>query len=90
MTKTAPDRLPTHVAIIMDGNGRWAKQQKLRRAEGHKVGIDSVREITETTCDLGIPYLTPTLFPRKLQPARKEEVKMLMFLRPLPRTGNSP
>jgi len=80
MRKTAPDRLPTHVAIIMDGNGRWAKQQKLRRVEGHKVGIDSVREITETTCDLGIPYLTLYAFSKENWSRPKEEVRALMFL----------
>jgi undecaprenyl diphosphate synthase len=80
MRKTVPDRLPTHVAIIMDGNGRWAKQKKLRRVEGHKVGIDSVREITETACDLGIPYLTLYAFSKENWSRPKEEVKTLMSL----------
>lgn len=80
MTKTAPDRLPTHVAIIMDGNGRWARQQKLKRVEGHKVGIDSVREITEATCDLGIPYLTLYAFSKENWSRPREEVRALMFL----------
>lgn len=80
MKKTVPDRLPTHVAIIMDGNGRWAKQQKLKRAEGHKVGIDSVRNITEACCEFGIPYLTLYAFSKENWSRPKEEVKTLMFL----------
>ena len=80
MKKTLPDRLPTHVAIIMDGNGRWAKQQKLKRAEGHRVGIDSVRNITEACCDFGIPYLTLYAFSKENWSRPKEEVKTLMFL----------
>lgn len=80
MKKTVPDRLPTHVAIIMDGNGRWAKQKKLPRAEGHKIGIDSVREITEVTCDLGIPYLTLYAFSKENWARPREEVKTLMIL----------
>lgn len=80
MTKKVPDRLPTHVAIIMDGNGRWAKQKKLKRVEGHKVGIDSVREITEACCDFGIPYLTLYAFSKENWSRPKEEVKTLMAL----------
>ncbi len=80
MRKTVPDRLPTHVAIIMDGNGRWAKHKKLRRVEGHKVGIDSVREITEAACDFGIPYLTLYAFSKENWSRPKEEVRVLMAL----------
>ncbi|MHB8108985.1 MAG: isoprenyl transferase [Syntrophorhabdaceae bacterium] len=80
MTKKVPDRLPTHVAIIMDGNGRWAKQKKLKRVEGHKVGIDSVRDITESCCDFGIPYLTLYAFSKENWSRPKEEVKTLMAL----------
>ncbi len=80
MKEKVPDRLPTHVAIIMDGNGRWAKQQRLRRVEGHKVGIDSVRDITEATCELGIPYLTLYAFSKENWSRPREEVKALMFL----------
>jgi undecaprenyl diphosphate synthase len=80
MKKTVPDRLPTHVAIIMDGNGRWAKKQKLKRVEGHKVGIDSVRNITEACCEFGIPYLTLYAFSKENWSRPKEEVKTLMYL----------
>jgi undecaprenyl diphosphate synthase len=52
------DRLPQHVAVIMDGNGRWAAQRHLPRVEGHRAGIDSVRDIVETSARLGIKVLT--------------------------------
>ncbi len=53
-----PKRLPVHVAIIMDGNGRWAKRRNLPRAAGHKAGIDAVRETVETCARLGLKALT--------------------------------
>ena len=53
-----PTRLPRHVAVIMDGNGRWAERRGLSRLHGHRVGKQSVRAIVETTRQLGIPYLT--------------------------------
>jgi undecaprenyl diphosphate synthase len=52
------DRLPVHVAIIMDGNGRWAAQRHLPRVEGHRAGIDAVRDSVETAARLGIGVLT--------------------------------
>src|SRR5262245_66675836 len=52
------EQLPRHVAVIMDGNGRWAAQRHLPRVEGHRAGIDSVRDIVETSARLGIPVLT--------------------------------
>src|SRR5665811_2169335 len=51
-------RLPKHVAIIMDGNGRWAKKRGLPRVAGHKVGLESVRAVVKTCSEFGIPYLT--------------------------------
>src|SRR5271156_2067914 len=53
-----PQRLPLHVAVIMDGNGRWAKQRGLPRVEGHKRGVDSVRATIEECCRLGVGQLT--------------------------------
>jgi undecaprenyl diphosphate synthase len=53
-----PDRLPRHVAIIMDGNGRWARQRGLPRVEGHRRGVKSVRATIEECCRLGIGQLT--------------------------------
>src|SRR6266478_1698964 len=53
-----PERLPRHVAVIMDGNGRWAQQQGLPRIEGHRRGVDSVRATIEECCRLGVGQLT--------------------------------
>ena len=53
-----PSRLPEHVAIIMDGNGRWATARRLPRVEGHRAGIRAVREAIETAARLDIPILT--------------------------------
>ena len=51
-------RLPAHVAIIMDGNGRWAKQRQLSRVKGHEKGAEAVRTTVRTCRELGIPFLT--------------------------------
>src|SRR5262245_12279884 len=53
-----PDRLPCHVAVIMDGNGRWAKQRSLPRVQGHAKGVTSVRATVEECCRLGVQQLT--------------------------------
>ncbi len=52
------DRLPKHIAIIMDGNGRWAKRRRLPRIAGHRAGIRAVRQAVEASARLGVPYLT--------------------------------
>ncbi len=52
------DRLPRHIAIIMDGNGRWAKRRRLPRIAGHRAGISAVRHAVEACARLGVPYLT--------------------------------
>ena len=52
------ERLPRHVAVIMDGNGRWAAQRHLPRVEGHRAGIESVREVVEGSARVGIQVLT--------------------------------
>ena len=80
MNKTKLDKLPTHVAIIMDGNGRWAKQKKLQRVEGHRIGMESVREIVTVTCELKIPYLTLYAFSKENWARPKDEVNTLMML----------
>jgi len=72
--------LPVHVAIIMDGNGRWARQRNLPRVEGHLVGMESVREIVTTTRKLHIPYLTLYAFSKENWKRPKEEVKRLLEL----------
>ncbi len=53
-----PEKLPRHVAVIMDGNGRWAGERNLPRAAGHRAGIGSVREIVEISAQLGLQVLT--------------------------------
>ncbi len=70
--------LPRHVAIIMDGNGRWAKQRHLPRVEGHREGAESVRAIIRTAGELGIKYLTLYAFSVENWNRPKDEVDTLM------------
>jgi undecaprenyl diphosphate synthase len=70
--------LPRHVAIIMDGNGRWAKQRNLPRVEGHRMGAESVRAIIRTSGELGIKYLTLYAFSVENWNRPKDEVDALM------------
>ncbi|MCF6140171.1 isoprenyl transferase [Flavobacterium sp. K77] len=72
------ERLPQHLAIIMDGNGRWAKQQGLLRALGHQSGTKSVKVIIEATAKLGIPFLTLYAFSTENWNRPKLEVETLM------------
>jgi undecaprenyl diphosphate synthase len=74
------DRLPAHVAIIMDGNGRWAAQRHLPRVEGHRAGIDSVRDVVETSARLGIGVLTLYAFSMENWKRPRTEVNTLMTL----------
>ena len=74
------EQLPAHVAIIMDGNGRWAAQRHLPRVEGHRAGIDSVRDVVETSARLGIGVLTLYAFSMENWKRPKAEVTMLMML----------
>src|SRR6186713_440984 len=74
------DRLPRHVAIIMDGNGRWAAMRHLPRVEGHRAGIDSVRSTVETSARLGIPVLTLYAFSVENWKRPDTEVSALMGL----------
>jgi undecaprenyl diphosphate synthase len=74
------DRIPRHIAIIMDGNGRWAKKQGLARMFGHKQGVETVHRITEAAAELGIQYLTLYAFSTENWNRRKEEVDALMAL----------
>ena len=74
------DRLPRHVAIIMDGNGRWAQQRGLSRIEGHKRGKDSVRAVVEASRELGIAYLSLFAFSTENWSRPKREVDALMTL----------
>jgi undecaprenyl diphosphate synthase len=70
--------LPTHVAIIMDGNGRWAKQRNLPRVEGHRNGAESVRALVRAAGEIGIKYLTLYAFSVENWNRPKEEVDTLM------------
>ena len=74
------DRLPQHIAVIMDGNGRWAAQRHLPRVEGHRAGIDSVRDIVETSARIGIPVLTLYAFSVENWKRPASEVSTLMSL----------
>jgi len=73
-------RLPRHVAVIMDGNGRWAKQRDLPRISGHMEGIHSVRDVVEASGELGIAFLTLYTFSKENWNRPKTEVSALMSL----------
>ena len=74
------DRLPRHVAVIMDGNGRWAKQRRLPRVEGHRAGVDSVRDVVETCARLEIDVITLYAFSVENWKRPRLEVSTLMML----------
>src|SRR5256885_2668560 len=74
------EQLPAHIAIIMDGNGRWAAQRHLPRVEGHRAGIDSVRDVVETSARLGIGVLTLYAFSVENWKRPRAEVSTLMML----------
>lgn len=76
----AHDGMPQHVAIIMDGNGRWAKSRGLDRVFGHKKGVDAVKEIVEASGEAGLKYLTLYTFSIENWNRPKEEVDALMEL----------
>ncbi len=75
-----PGRLPLHVGIIMDGNGRWARRRGLDRRRGHRAGASSVRRVVRFCRRLGIPYLTLYAFSSENWGRPREEVKALMNL----------
>ena len=74
------DRLPAHVAVIMDGNGRWAAERHLPRVEGHRAGIDAVRGVVETSARLGFDVLTLYAFSVENWKRPAAEVSVLMEL----------
>ena len=78
--QVAFDRLPAHIAIIMDGNGRWAAQRHLPRVEGHRAGIESVRDTVECAARLGIQVLTLYAFSVENWKRPVTEVSTLMML----------
>lgn len=73
-------RVPRHIAIIMDGNGRWAKERNLNRSQGHRKGLDVVHEITNDAADLGVECLTLYAFSTENWNRPQEEVDALMAL----------
>lgn len=74
------NRLPKHIAIIMDGNGRWAKKQNQPRVFGHRNGVKSVREVSEAAAEIGIGYLTLYAFSTENWNRPRPEVNALMSL----------
>src|SRR5690349_15224387 len=86
-TQTAPDTItrstpppPRHVAIIMDGNGRWARERGLPRIKGHQQGAQSVRAVTEACAELGVEFLTVYAFSTENWKRPAEEVNALFAL----------
>ncbi|MEO1765691.1 polyprenyl diphosphate synthase [Thiobacter aerophilum] len=75
-----PSRVPRHVAIIMDGNGRWAKNRRLPRVAGHRKGVETVREIIRACIERGVQYLTLFAFSSENWRRPPEEVSLLMQL----------
>src|SRR5919199_6323010 len=75
-----PARLPRHIAMIMDGNGRWARERGLERAEGHVRGAETVRRVVEECCRLGIGQLTLYSFSSENWKRPQREVDFLMSL----------
>jgi undecaprenyl diphosphate synthase len=78
--KIIKDRIPVHIAIIMDGNGRWAKKRGFIRTIGHEKGVDAVRETVEAAAGLGIGYLTLYAFSTENWNRPKYEIDALMTL----------
>lgn len=74
------ERIPDHIAIIMDGNGRWAKQRKLPRTMGHRAGMKNIKMMVEESSNLGVKYLTLYAFSTENWKRTKEEVGALMDL----------
>ncbi|MDO4715628.1 MAG: isoprenyl transferase [Bacteroidales bacterium] len=74
------DNIPTHVAIIMDGNGRWAKARGMHRALGHQQGVEAVKRVTEKATEIGVKYLTLYTFSTENWNRPAEEVIALMNL----------
>ena len=74
------DDMPQHVAIIMDGNGRWAAERELSRSEGHRHGVESVRGVVRAAIEMGLPYLTLFSFSSENWSRPQSEIRDLMSL----------
>lgn len=79
-TKILPSDIPKHIAIIMDGNGRWARERTLPRIAGHREGVNSVREVTRICGEIGVEFLTLYTFSKENWKRPKKEVSALMTL----------
>src|SRR3990172_2917067 len=73
-----PDKIPAHVAIIMDGNGRWARARGLPRLAGHRAGVDNLRRVLEAASEFGIRYLTIYAFSTENWSRPPDEVRGLL------------
>jgi len=83
--KLDPERLPRHIGIIMDGNGRWAKRRHLPRIAGHKRGVTAVRDVVTLASNINLPALTLYAFSAENWKRPKTEINFLMaLLRTLP------
>ena len=80
MNRLDPDKLPKHVAAIMDGNGRWAKKRAMNRVRGHEEGTESVRVIVRTSRNIGIKYLTLYAFSEENWRRPRHEIAALMSI----------
>lgn len=80
MIQINPEKLPKHVAIIMDGNGRWAKKSGINRVRGHQKGAEAVREVVRTSREIGIPWLTLYAFSEENWKRPAVEINALMSL----------
>jgi undecaprenyl diphosphate synthase len=80
MGSLAPELVPRHIAIIMDGNGRWAKSRGLPRAAGHRAGAETVREVVSACQDLGVEFLTLYAFSSENWNRPQKEIDSLMSL----------
>ncbi|MBP3331057.1 MAG: di-trans,poly-cis-decaprenylcistransferase, partial [Tidjanibacter sp.] len=80
MQTETQNKIPQHVAIIMDGNGRWAQQRGLDRTKGHVAGVESVRRVIAAAEEIGIKYITLYTFSTENWGRPKQEVDMLMEL----------
>ena len=80
LEKRDKTRLPQHIAIIMDGNGRWAKERNMERTYGHKYGVDAVRTVTEAAVEIGVKYLTLYTFSTENWSRPDGEITALMAL----------
>src|SRR5207244_3063917 len=75
-----PESIPHHVAIIMDGNRRWARQRRLSTGEGHRIGAQALRSIVEAAGDLGIKILTCYAFSKENWKRSQDEIKIILYL----------